>query len=179
MRVQKISMCCILRHIIVYRKKGVICHNTLDVISLYFPQLSATFCWVHVKGLKDNPAEETIKVQCYREDWNLEVSIFVDLVCLLKKCWEGRSHFIGILRYPSKKKKSVSYRIWIKYSCFCASCSTSEGLCIFRLTSHSVSLSWLVSKYRSNVLCYFRCCNFQELLLDAWQLLIVMKQESK
>lgn len=162
MRAQKISVCCILRHIIVYRKKGVICHNKLDVISLHFPQLSATFCCVHVKGL--NPAEEAVRAQRYREDWNL--------VCLLEKHWEGRSHFIGILRYPSKK-------IWIKYNCFCASCSTSEGLCIFRLTSHSVSLSWLVSKYRSNVLYYLRCCNFQELLLDAWQLFIVMKQESK
>lgn len=37
MRVQKINVCCILRHIIVYRKDGVICHNKPDVISLYFP----------------------------------------------------------------------------------------------------------------------------------------------
>lgn len=36
MRVQKINLCCILHHIIVYRKDGVICHNKPDVIFLYF-----------------------------------------------------------------------------------------------------------------------------------------------
>lgn len=176
MRVQKISMCCILSQIIVYRKKRVICHNNLHVISLYFPQLSATFCGVHVKGLKGDPAEETISVQRH-ECHVIKTEIYKFLFCGFSL--SSRKALRGKVSLYWTIKNNFSYRIWIKYNCFCISCSTSEGLCIFRLTNHSVSLSWLVSKYRSNVLCYLRCCNFQELLLDAWQLLIAMKQESK
>lgn len=57
------------------------------------------------------------------------------------------SHTKWTVFFPS----SFSLNIWTKFDCFASSCSTSESLCIFRLTNHNVSLSWLTPKYRSNI----------------------------